>query len=194
MKGENKIMKKGSVAFLAGLLALSVGGVATASALIITGANAPQQQGSIDSVLYLEWGATQELSQISNLTPDAPAYRTISVAAPEKSASAPNGKFTATLAANPDGLEDAVNHTASIAGLTVTIYDKAFDIDGNPGAGAVKFADLSSLNLSAYEEVSAAKVYYLKITIDSENYAAYTAPDAATELCGKITFSYGVNE
>ena len=188
-------MKKSSIVLLAGLLACSVAGAATASALIISGAHAPQQSGTTDSVLYLEWGTTEDLASVSNLTPDAPAYRTVSVAAPEKSATAPDGKFTATLAVN-DAVSAAEGNTLSADGISVAIYDAAYQQSGEPGAGANRIgtADLTMSNTSVTDVVTAAKVYYLKISISQAAYDSYV--DVATshlELAAKITFSYGVN-
>lgn len=185
-------MKKRSIALLCSLLALSVAGVATATALIVSGANAPQQEGSTDDVLYLAWGAEESLANITNLTPDAPAYRKVSVAAPEKSASAPDGKFTVTLSVN-SGVSS--EKTLSMEGISVAVYDKAFKEDGTPGDDATRVGtgDLTPSYPSASEVVTAAKVYYLKISISQAAFDAYASEDATTELAAKITFSLGVN-
>ncbi len=185
-------MKKRSIALLCSLLALSVAGVATATALIVSGANAPQQEGSTDDVLYLAWGAEESLANITNLTPDAPAYRKVSVAAPEKSASAPDGKFTVTLGVNTGVSSEK---TLSMEGISVAVYDRAFKEDGTPGDGATRVGtgDLTPSYPSANEVVTAAKVYYLKISISQAAFDAYASPTATTELAAKITFSLGVN-
>ena len=185
-------MKKRSIALLCSLLALSVAGVATATALIVTGANAPTQDGSTDDVLYLAWGAEESLANITNLTPDAPAYRKVSVAAPEKSASAPDGKFTVTLGVNTGVSSEK---TLSMEGISVAVYDKAFKEDGTPGDDATRVGtgDLTPSYPSASEVVTAAKVYYLKISISQAAFDAYASEDAETELAAKITFSLGVN-
>ena len=182
-------MKKRKIAFLAGLLACSLAGVATASALIVTGNASPATPptGQIDEVLYLAWGDTNSTGQINNLTPDAPAYRVVSVAAPQKSENAPDGLFTAALEA-----DDEVQHS-SIAGITVLIYDAPYQQSGQPGAGANKIAELDATHASGSQVVTAAKTYYIKVTISSEAYSAYIAPSAETELAGIITFSYGAN-
>lgn len=188
-------MKKRSIALLCSLLALSVAGVATATALIVSGANAPQQNGSTDDVLYLAWGTEESLANITNLTPDAPAYRKVSVKAPEKTGSAPDGKFTVTLGVN-EGVSPSAGKTLSADGISVAVYDKAFKEDGTPGEGAVRVgtADLTVPSYpSANEVVSAAKVYYLKISISQEAFDAYASASATTELAAKITFSLGVN-
>lgn len=185
-------MKKRSIALLCSLLALSVAGVATATALIVSGANAPTQQGSTDDVLYLAWGTEESLANITNLTPDAPAYRKVSVAAPEKSASAPDGKFTVTLGVNTGVSSEK---TLSMEGISVAVYDKAFKEDGTPGDDATRVGtgDLTPSYPSASEVVTAAKVYYLKISISQAAFDAYASEDATTELAAKITFSLGVN-
>ena len=186
-------MKKGKIAFLAGLLACSLAGVATASALIVTGAHAPQQEGTTDSVLYLEWGSQEDLSNISNLTPDAPQYRKVSVAAPQKSASAPNGKFTVSLGLNMSVDPDAGNER-SADGLSIDIYDTAFNNDGSNTGTRVGSGALTTETSPISEVVTAAKVYYLKISIDATEYAKYL--DAGTykkELMAVISFSYGPN-
>lgn len=184
-------MKKSRIVLLAGLLACSVAGAATASALIISGAHAPQQEGTTDSVLYLAWGSQEDLSNIGNLTPDAPAYRMVSVAAPQKSASAPNGKFTAALGVN-DTVSPEEGNTLSAEGVSVSIYDRAYNQDGTNTGTRVGTGDLTVATSPISEEVTAAKVYYLKITISQEAYDMYL--DVATnkkELAAKITFSYG---
>ena len=186
-------MKKSGIALLAGLLACSVAGVATASALIISDAHAPQQSGTTDTVLYLDWGSTEDLSNISNLTPDAPAYRTVSVAAPQKSATAPDGKFTAALGVN-SSVSPEEGNTLSANGISVSIYDQAYAQDGTNAGTRVGTGDLTVSTSPITDVVSAAKVYYLKITISQDAYNAYL--DVATnhlELAAKITFSYGPN-
>ena len=186
-------MKKRSIALLAGLLACSVAGVATASALIVAGAHAPQQQGTTDSVLYLDWGSTEDLSSISNLTPDAPAYRMVSVAAPQKSASAPDGKFTASLGVNTDVSPEEGN-SLSAEGISVAIYDQAYAQDGTNAGTRVGTGDLTTTASEITDVVSAAKVYYLKITISQEAYEMYlNVASSKKELAAKITFSYGPN-
>lgn len=189
-------MKKRSIALLCSLLALSVAGVATATALIVTGKKAPQQEGSTDDVLYLAWGAEESLANITNLTPDAPEYRKVSVAAPQKSASAPDGEFTVTLSVN-EGVSPSAGKTLSANGISVAIYDKAFKNDGTPGDEAVRLgtADLTVPSYpSVSEDVTAAKVYYLKISITPEAFDAYASPTATTELAAKITFKLGVKD
>ena len=187
-------MKKGKIAFLAGLLACSLAGVATASALIVTGASPTDPPaGQMEDVLYLAWGDTNSTGQISNITPDKPEYRVVSVAAPVKSPGAPDGKFTATLAVDPEGVEDKEHHTASVAGITVLIYDAPYNKDGTPGAGANKIAELNATDSSDYQVVSVAKTYYIKVTITEAAYSAYISPSSPTELAGTITFSYGAN-
>ena len=185
-------MKKRSIALLCSLLALSVAGVATATALIVTGANAPTQEGSTDDVLYLDWGTEESLANITNLTPDAPAYRKVSVKAPEKSASAPDGKFTVTLGVNTGVSSEK---TLSMEGISVAVYDRAFKEDGTPGDGATRVGtgDLTTSYTSASEVVTAAKVYYLKISISEAAFDAYASEDATTELAAKITFKLEVN-
>ncbi len=185
-------MKKRSIALLCSLLALSVAGVATATALIVTGKKADQQEGSTDDVLYLAWGAEESLANITNLTPDAPEYRKVSVAAPEKSASAPDGKFTVTLGVNTGVSSEK---TLSMDGISVAVYDRAFKEDGTPGDGATRVGtgDLTPSYTSASEVVTAAKVYYLKISISQAAFDAYASEEATTELAAKITFSLGVN-
>ena len=188
-------MKKRSIALLCSLLALSVAGVATATALIVSGANAPTQQGSTDDVLYLAWGTEESLANITNLTPDAPAYRKVSVEAPQKSASAPDGKFTVTLGVN-EGVTPSAEKTLSANGISVAVYDKAFKEDGTPGDEATRVgtADLTVPSYpSASEVVTAAKVYYLKISISKEAFDAYASEDATTELAAKITFKLEAN-
>lgn len=185
-------MKKRSIALLCSLLALSVAGVATATALIVSGANAPTQEGSTDDVLYLDWGTEESLANITNLTPDAPAYRKVSVKDPEKSASAPDGKFTVTLGVNTGVSSEK---TLSMEGISVAVYDRAFKEDGTPGDGATRVGtgDLTPSYPSASEVVTAAKVYYLKISISQAAFDAYASPTATTELAAKITFSLGAN-
>lgn len=184
-------MKKRSIALLCSLLALSVAGVATATALIVSGANAPQQQGSTDDVLYLTWGTEESLANITNLTPDAPAYRKVSVEAPQKSASAPDGKFTVTLGVN-EGVTPSAGKTLSMEGISVAVYDKEF-IEGEPDPEATLIGNLTPSNTSASVVVTAAKVYYLKIEITQAAFDAYASESATTELAAKITFSLGVN-
>ncbi len=188
-------MKKRSIALLCSLLALSVAGVATATALIVSGANAPTQEGSTDDVLYLAWGTEESLATISNLTPDAPAYRKVSVADPQKSASAPDGEFTATLSVN-EGVTPSAGKTLSANGISVSIYDQAF-VDGEAPEGAHRLGT-GDLQLPSYpsasEDVTAAKVYYLKISITKAAFDAYASPTATTELAAKITFSLGVKD
>lgn len=184
-------MKKRSIALLCSLLALSVAGVATATALIVSGANAPTQEGSTDDVLYLAWGTEESLANITNLTPDAPAYRKVSVKDPEKSASAPDGKFTVELGVN-EGVTPSAGKTLSMEGISVAVYDKAF-IEGEPDPTATLIGNLTPSNTSASEVVTAAKVYYLKISISQAAFDAYAAEDAETELAAKITFSLKVN-
>lgn len=186
-------MKKGKIAFLAGLLACSLAGVATASALIITGAHAPQQEGSTDTVLYLKWGTTEDLSSVGNLTPDAPAYRKVSVAAPEKSDNAPDGKFTVSLGVN-SGVSPAAGNTLSAEGISVAIYDKAYENDGTNTGNRIGEGDLTTATTPISEVVTGAKTYYLRISISQAAYDMYL--DVATqkkELAAKITFSYGAN-
>ena len=187
-------MKKRSIALLCSLLALSVAGVATATALIVSGANAPQQEGSTDDVLYLAWGAEESLANITNLTPDAPAYRKVSVAAPQKTGSAPDGKFTVTLGVN-EGVTPSADKTLSADGISVAVYDRAFKEDGTPGDGATRVGtgDLTPSYPSASEVVTAAKVYYLKISISQAAFDAYASPTATTELAAKITFNLREN-
>lgn len=182
-------MKKRSIALLCSLLALSVAGVATATALIVTGKKAEQQQGSTDDVLYLAWGTEESLANISNLTPDAPAYRKVSVEAPQKSASAPDGKFTVTLGVN-EGVSS--EKTLSMEGISVAVYDKAF-IEGEPDPTATLIGNLTPSNTSASVVVTAAKVYHLKISITQAAFDAYASESATTELAAKITFSLGAN-
>ena len=184
-------MKKRSIALLCSLLALSVAGVATATALIVSGANAPQQEGSTDDVLYLAWGAEESLENITNLTPDAPAYRKVSVAAPEKSTSAPDGKFTVTLGVN-SGVTPSEGKTLSMEGISVAVYDKAF-IEGEPDPEATLIGNLTPSNTSASVVVTAAKVYHLKISITQAAFDAYASEDATTELAAKITFKLEAN-
>ena len=187
-------MKKRSIALLCSLLALSVAGVATATALIVTGKKADQQEGSTDDVLYLAWGTEESLANITNLTPDAPEYRKVSVAAPERSESAPYGKFTVSLDVN-EGVTPSAGKTLSADGISVAVYDKAFKENGEPGDGATRVGtgDLTPLYSSASEVVTVAKVYYLKISISQEAFDAYASPTATKELAAKITFSLGVN-
>ncbi|MDY6275892.1 MAG: hypothetical protein SPL75_00150 [Bacilli bacterium] len=185
-------MKKRSIALLCSLLALSVAGVATATALIVSGANAPTQEGSTDDVLYLDWGTEESLANITNLTPDAPAYRKVSVKDPEKSASAPDGKFTVTLGVNTGVSSEK---TLSMEGISVAVYDRAFKEDGTPGDGATRVGtgDLTPSYPSASEVVTAAKVYYLKISISQAAFDAYASEGATTELAAKITFKLEAN-
>lgn len=185
-------MKKRSIALLCSLLALSVAGVATATALIVNGKKADQQEGSTDDVLYLAWGAEESLANITNLIPNEPAYRKVSVAAPEKSASAPDGKFTVTLGVNTGVSSEK---TLSMEGISVAVYDRAFKDDGTPGDGATRVGtgDLTPSYTSASDVVTAAKVYYLKISISQEAFDAYASPTATTELAAKITFKLEAN-
>ena len=187
-------MKKSSVVFLAGLLAFSVAGVATASALIISGAHTSVDDGETDSVLYLEWGTTEDLASVSNLTPDAPAYRKVSVKAPQRSESAPYGQFTASLGVNTSVSPEAGN-TLSAEGISVEIFDQAYNNDGTNSGTRIGTGDLTVETSPISETVSADKVYYLKIKISQAAYEMYL--DVATnkkELAAKITFSYGPNE
>lgn len=186
-------MKKGKIAFLTGLLACSLAGVATASALIVTGAHAPQQSGKTDEVLYLDWGAEEQLDTVGNLQPDSPAYRKVSVAAPQKSTSAPNGKFTVSLGVNT-GVSPTGDNTLSAEGISVAIYDTAFETNGTNTGTRVGSGDLTIATTPISEVVTAAKVYYLKISISQEAFDMYL--DVATnkkELAAVITFSYGPN-
>lgn len=186
-------MKKGKVVLLSGLLAFSVAGVATASALIISGANTYVDDGETDSVLYLEWGSTEDLSSVGNLTPDAPAYRMVSVAAPQKSATAPDGKFTAALGVN-SSVSPEEGNTLSAEGISVSIFDKAYEKDGTNTGNRVGTGDLTIATSPISEVVTAAKVYYVKITISQEAYDMYLDVETnQKELAAKITFSYGAN-
>jgi hypothetical protein len=182
-------MKKRKIAFLAGLLACAVAGVATASALIVSGPASPAvpPSGSMDEILYLSWGDTNSTGQIANLTPSMPAYRVVSVAEPEKSASAPDGKFTATLA------EDTTVEKHSINGVTVFIYDAPYKENGDPGDGATKIGELKTGSLSASKVVTEAETYYIKVTLSDAAYQSYIGDNPQYVLAGIITFSLGAN-
>lgn len=184
-------MNKKSKAFLVGLLALSLVGAGTAAAFIATGATYNPEGGKADDAIILNWGSTESLSAVTDLTPTNPAYRTVSVAAPEKSAGVtetPKVKFL--VAKGTDG-----EKTADFNGLSIKIATSEWGAVDPATVAQVGVLTSSSTGEDLYAEidVTAATTYYLKVEITEEAYNAYAAEAATTELNASVTITYGAN-
>lgn len=174
-------MTKKNKALLLTLMGLSLAGIGGASAYLITSASADQQSGAVDSAIVLKWGETQNLGEVTGLTPTSPAYRSVSLAAPQITTSAgKKAQFTAAI-----GVGSA--EKGSMDGLTVTISNNAYGTGHDDEKDQKLVAGTTN---SVTIDVSDAVTYYLEFTMAQEAYNVYTADDPTAVFSAVLTLSY----
>lgn len=161
-KGE--IIMKLREKALIGLMALSLaGGIATTFALTSNGGSG-STSGSVDAAIYLNWGDTTQVGDISGLKNGAYIYKSIGVAAPIKSSNVTDkqGQLTFTLAAQ-------VGDNYTINGTTVYISTNDLENVTDHSASAWKDATkLDKSNLTGSFKFNADTTYYLAFTKTAE--------------------------
>lgn len=188
-------MKKSNIALLTCLAVVGIAGAATASAFLINDASTTIS-GNADSAIVLEWGETSSLDDIDALSPNSPAYRSISVAAPVSTSSIANGgALTATLSVTDVSLQD--DTTPSIYGLMVEIatvdWQSSEEVTADLTLDATTDQETTSYT-DSITGITEETTYYIKVSIDSDIYRSYYYDgDATLTLAGTLTFSYGLS-
>ena len=175
-------MKKAPFIALSGLMALSLAGAGVASAFVINdAATASINSVEVEDVLILRWGQDQSVANITNLAAGTYQYRSVSVAAPVKSeGNAATAALTITIAAK-DG--------CTMHGLTVELGDE----DLNVQSPTIDYTLVAGTLDTKAIAISAAATWYLRISIDADEYAKYVAgtADGYTAFGATITAAYG---
>lgn len=184
MKRRNKRILLGT------LMALSLVGVSTATAFIVTGAT-QTHQGTADSAIILDWGETSVMGEIKSLSPGAPAYREITAKAPVRSTSATDEEATVTFTlAKANGATNP-----QFIGLKVEIATQAWTESGTQAVGTIEVTTEDQSENLFYESdaVTVDTTFYLRFTIDQDIFNEYYAPrvDQAT-LSATLTAHYGI--
>lgn len=189
-------MKKSNIALLTCLAVVGIAGAATASAFLINDASTTIS-GNADSAIVLEWGETSSLDDIDALSPNSPAYRSISVAAPvtTSSASSASGALTATLSVTDVSQQD--DTTPSIYGLMVEIatvdWQSSEEVTADLTLDATTDQETTSYT-GSITGITEETTYYIKVSIDNDIYLDYYYDgDATLTLAGTLTFSYGLS-
>lgn len=189
------LMKKSNIALLTCLAVVGIAGAATASAFLINDASTTIS-GNADSAIVLEWGETSSLDDIDALSPDSPAYRSISVAAPVSTSSIANGgALTATLSVTDVSQQDGT--TSSIYGLMVEIatvdWQSSEEVTADLTLDATTDQETTSYT-GSITGITEETTYYIKVSIDNDIYRSYYYDgDATLTLAGTLTFSYGLS-
>lgn len=189
------LMKKSNIALLTCLAVVGIAGAATASAFLINDASTTIS-GNADSAIVLEWGETSSLDDIDALSPNSPAYRSISVAAPVSTSSVANGgALTATLSVTDVSQQD--DTTPSIYGLMVEIatvdWQSSEEVTADLTLDATTDQETTSYT-DSITGITEETTYYIKVSIDNDIYLDYYYDgDATLTLAGTLTFSYGLS-
>lgn len=189
------LMKKSNIALLTCLAVVGIAGAATASAFLINDASTTIS-GNADSAIVLEWGETSSLDDIDALSPNSPAYRSISVAAPVSTSSVANGgALTATLSVTDVSQQDGT--TPSIYGLMVEIatvdWQSSEEVTADLTLDATSDQETTSYT-DSITGITEETTYYIKVSIDNDIYRSYYYDgDATLTLAGTLTFSYGLS-
>lgn len=167
-------MNKNSKFFVFGLLAVSLLGVGAASAFVTQGASS-NTSGTVDNVVYLEWGETQSVDPITDLAYGTPVYRTISIKAPTASVSS---GYTAQFSCSM-----TVDQDKSLLGVTAKIATQPWTTSGTTAVATVDTSTPYTVT------VTTAQTYYVKYEVTEEAYAQYVAKTIT--MGGNTVFSYG---
>lgn len=161
------------------LLLASLLGVGAATAFV-TGGDKKSTQGTVDQVVYLDWGETKSVDNISDLTDGNPVFRTVSLAAPVKSDGA-TGYGTPTFKLE---LIAGTGEDESLEGVTIKVSNeewKATTTAKDTVTTAHSFAE-------AYSELT--KTYYLKFEVTSKAYAKYVAKEITMSGSAKLSYTF----
>lgn len=174
-------MKKTSKVLAISALVLGTIGAATASGFIIKDAVSKSLDQTADAAMILEWGATQNIGDITSLTPGAPSYRSVSVKAPSKSTGlTAEAEVTFTL---------AVGDSKTLNGVKVSIAEANWSVSGTvPLANGVLNVDGTPVP-TFKSTITADKTFYLKFTITQAAFDEYAGGTGT--LGGTFTASYG---
>lgn len=169
-------MKKKKTLLLAAAI-ISLGAVAATSAFLITEGD-KNVTDTVDGALILKWG-TNSLADVTDLTPQNPAYRTVVVKKPTASTSVTDTvrvKFALT--------------GTNFAGITVegALADWAV-------SGTTATVTLTDDNTPQYHDVAMASftndiTFFLKISIGQTEYDALVAADG--QLAASLTMTLGL--
>lgn len=194
-------MKKSRKILLASVMALSLVGVGTATAFLVTGAST-QTSGSADQAFVLSWGQSMQMGDVNSLAPKAPEFRSITALKPTMSASATSkeGVVTFTLAKTVD--ETDVDSIYDYRGLTIQISTTNWeDPDATADVGTLSVPLTIDEENPAVLEVTSEPIsidttFYLKFEISQEAFDTIYAPrDEGTPILGAdLTVSYIVQE
>ena len=179
---------------MGGVLALSVAGLGTALAMNILG-NSKNFNNSTDSYIYLNWGANQSWSPVSDLTPTNPQTFEVKISEVTKSASVTDvAKFKVSATTSTAWAKGEIGLTVSIAASTWnvgqggTLPTPLAVIDGNTGTTSYTFSNSEGTE----------KTFYFKVEITEDCFEKLTNPEVPalvdeggeTGSIGSLTFTY----
>lgn len=187
-------MKKSRKIFLGTLMACSLVGIGTATAFLVTGAHT-DITGQADEAIILNWDEQNTVTaDIQTLTPSNPAFLHVGVKAPQKTTGA-TGDAKVTFALSVGECADADNE--NIVGLKIEIADTDWGVEAPTPIETISTVDNTTNAGVSYttDAITEDDIFYLRVSIDADNYAEYYAPETRAEtytLCGVLTISYDV--
>jgi len=194
-------MSKKKRTSLYAILLLGLLGIGSASAFIINDATGISTSQTLDKAIVLEWGTENITDAIVGLEPTTPQYRTVSVAAPRKSATVTETPTFSAKLVNGAGVAEK---TVSLRGIKVEFAETTWLAETPPSAIGTLTLDWSGSDWTPNAggtdntgnpgektaTITAAKTYYVKISINQEAFAYYADASHNFELSGKLVFAY----